>query len=153
MSQKETWRTRKYWSQTGGLLIEEFLAVNGTKTVGRRPIDGVIVLNEESSIHDGNFYDIEGKITEDNTGVAEYQFTVNDRGWRINSIRIDGKGNRIIDENGIAEVRNIFDENGYLVEQQYYNIDGSYLRTESIIPNTMRMVIRLNRVITGLMSS
>jgi len=61
MSQKETWRTRKYWSQTGGLLIEEFLAVKGTKTSGRRPLDAVIVLNEESSIHDRNFYDIEGK--------------------------------------------------------------------------------------------
>jgi hypothetical protein len=61
MSQKETWRTRKYWSQTGGLLIEEFLAVKGTKTTGRRPLDAVIVLNEESSIHDTNFHDIEGK--------------------------------------------------------------------------------------------
>ena len=61
MSQKETWRTRKYWSKTGGLLIEEFLAVNGSKTAGRRPLDGIIVLNEESGIHHGNFYDIEGK--------------------------------------------------------------------------------------------
>ena len=47
--------------------------------------------------------------------VAQYQFTVNDRGWRINSIRIDGKGNRIIDENGIAEIRNKFDENGTVI--------------------------------------
>ena len=46
MSQKETWRTRKYWSKTGGLLIEEFLAVNGSKTIGKRPLDGIIVLNE-----------------------------------------------------------------------------------------------------------
>lgn len=61
MSQKETWRTRKYWSKTGGLLIEEFLAVNGSKTTGKRPLDGIIVLNEESGIHNGNFYDIEGK--------------------------------------------------------------------------------------------
>lgn len=61
MSQKETWRTRKYWSETGGLLIEEFLAVNGNKTTGRRPLDGVIILNEKSSIHKGNFHDIENK--------------------------------------------------------------------------------------------
>lgn len=61
MSQKETWRTRKYWSKTGGLLIEEFLAVKGTQKTGRRPLDAIIVLNEDSSIHDGNFYDIEGK--------------------------------------------------------------------------------------------
>lgn len=61
MSQKETWRTRKYWSQIGGLLIEEFLAVKGSKTAGKRPIDGVIVLNEQTAIHTSNFYDISGK--------------------------------------------------------------------------------------------
>lgn len=61
MSQKETWRTRKYWSQVGGLLVEEFLAVKGTKNSGRRPIDGLIVLNEKKGIHTDNFYDIEGK--------------------------------------------------------------------------------------------
>jgi hypothetical protein len=37
MSQKETWRTRKYWSKTRGLLIEEFLAVKGTQKTGSRP--------------------------------------------------------------------------------------------------------------------
>ena len=61
MSKHETWRTRKYWSRTGGLLIEEFLAVRKTKTNGQRLIDGVIVLNEETGIYDGNVYDIEGK--------------------------------------------------------------------------------------------
>ena len=61
MSQKETWRTRKYWSEVGGLLIEEFPAVSGTKTTGRRTIDGVIVLNEEKGIHPGSFYDIQSK--------------------------------------------------------------------------------------------
>jgi hypothetical protein len=61
MSKHESWRTRKYWSSTGGLLIEEFLAVRTTKENGRRSIDGVIVLNEETRIHDDNFYNIEGK--------------------------------------------------------------------------------------------
>lgn len=61
MSQKESWRTRKYWSEIGGLLIEEFLAVKGNKEIGKRIIDGVIVLNEEKGIHSSNFYDIEGK--------------------------------------------------------------------------------------------
>jgi len=61
MSKHESWRTRKYWSSTGGLLIEEFRAVKTTKANGRRSIDGVIVLNEESRIYDGNFYNIEGK--------------------------------------------------------------------------------------------
>ena len=61
MSKHETWRTRKYWEQTGGLLIEEFIAVPGTKNQGRRPIDGLIVLNEGTAIHNNNFYDIAGK--------------------------------------------------------------------------------------------
>jgi hypothetical protein len=61
MSKHETWRTRKYWEQTGGLLIEEFVAVSGTKTYGRRPIDGLIVLNEDKAIHKGKSYNIEGK--------------------------------------------------------------------------------------------
>lgn len=61
MSQKETWRTRKFWSSVGGLLIEEFLAVRGNKTTGRRPIDGVIVLNAEKAIHHDISYNIEGK--------------------------------------------------------------------------------------------
>lgn len=61
MSKHETWRTRKYWERTGGLLIEEFIAVSATKTQGRRPIDGLIVLNENKAIHNGNTYNIEGK--------------------------------------------------------------------------------------------
>ena len=61
MSKHESWRTRKYWSSTGGLLTEEFLAVRRTKANGQRLIDGVIVLNEETRIHDDNFYNIEGK--------------------------------------------------------------------------------------------
>jgi hypothetical protein len=61
MRKHESWRTRKYWSNTGGLLIEEFLAVSTTKANGQRLIDGVIVLNEETGIYDGNVYDIEGK--------------------------------------------------------------------------------------------
>ena len=61
MSKHETWRTRKYWEQIGGLLIEEFIAVSGNEHQGRRPIDGLIVLNEEKAIHRGNTYDITNK--------------------------------------------------------------------------------------------
>lgn len=61
MSQRESWRTRKYWKSIGGLLIEEFLATKHTKTIVKRFIDGVIVLNEESRIFDGTFYNLEGK--------------------------------------------------------------------------------------------
>lgn len=61
MSKHETWRTRKYWEGIGGLLIEEFVAVKGTKEQGRRPVDGLIVLGEETKIHDGNTFDIKGR--------------------------------------------------------------------------------------------
>ena len=50
-----------YWESIGGLLIEEFVAVKGTKDQGIRPVDGVIVLGEEKRIHDSNSYDISGK--------------------------------------------------------------------------------------------
>ena len=61
MSKHETWRTRIYWNRVGGLLIEEFLAVQGTSNQGRRTIDGVLVLNEDTAIHNGNIFDIRGK--------------------------------------------------------------------------------------------
>lgn len=61
MSKHETWRTRQYWETIGGLLIEEFVAVKAGRGQGKRPIDGIIVLGEETRIHDGNTYDISGK--------------------------------------------------------------------------------------------
>ena len=61
MSLHETWRTRKYWENVGGLLIEEFIAVEGTREQGRRPLDGLIVLGEKKEIYNGNQYDITGK--------------------------------------------------------------------------------------------
>ncbi len=61
MSLHETWRTRKYWETVGGLLIEEFIAVDGTREQGRRPVDAIIVLGEKKEIYNGNKYDITGK--------------------------------------------------------------------------------------------
>lgn len=61
MSKHETWRTRKYWDQVGGLLIEEFMTVRATKDQGRRVLDGLIVLGEPKAIHSGNTFDIKGR--------------------------------------------------------------------------------------------
>jgi len=63
MSKHETWRTRQYWRQTGGLLIEEFQAVPADRpnNVARRLIDGIIVLNEKTEIYQGSGYDLNGK--------------------------------------------------------------------------------------------
>lgn len=38
--------TRWFWGQTGGLLIEEFLVVEGSRDRGSRRLDGLIVLGE-----------------------------------------------------------------------------------------------------------
>lgn len=61
MSLHETWRTEMYWNTLGGLLIEEFVAVDGNSEQGRRPIDGIIVLGEKKAIHCGNKFDLKGK--------------------------------------------------------------------------------------------
>ena len=63
MSKHETWRTRKYWEQSGGLLIEEFLAIksNKAKSTAKRLIDGVIVLGEPNNIQSGGSFDFTGK--------------------------------------------------------------------------------------------
>ena len=61
MSKHETWRTRQYWDQVGGLLIEEFVAIKGNSKQGVRRIDGIIVLNEKKAIHNQNTFDIRNK--------------------------------------------------------------------------------------------
>ncbi|MCG3167390.1 MAG: hypothetical protein POELPBGB_03180 [Bacteroidia bacterium] len=61
MSKHETWRTRKYWEQTGGLLIEEFVVIEKGKGHGKRMIDGVIVLGEKKKLHDKKSFDIKGR--------------------------------------------------------------------------------------------
>jgi hypothetical protein len=61
MSKHETWRTRKYWKEVGGLLIEEFVAVEGNKFQGRRVIDAVIILGEKEEKYSGNFFDVKDK--------------------------------------------------------------------------------------------
>ncbi|MDA7877835.1 hypothetical protein N9A89_07200, partial [Akkermansiaceae bacterium] len=58
MSKHETWRTRLYWNSVGGLLIEEFRAIqrNLKDNISNRDIDGIIVLDEPKSIqHAGTF--------------------------------------------------------------------------------------------------
>ncbi len=63
MSKHETWRTRQYWRDTGGLLIEEFYVIRNSKknNTGCRRIDGVIVLGEKKRIANTPHYDLQGK--------------------------------------------------------------------------------------------
>lgn len=46
MSRCETPMTLWYWTQVGGLLIEEFRVTNKTSSQGHRLVDGLIVLGE-----------------------------------------------------------------------------------------------------------
>jgi hypothetical protein len=50
MSKHETTLTRRFWHSIGGLSIEEFPAVKGSKNNGRRLIDAIIVPGEEKRI-------------------------------------------------------------------------------------------------------
>lgn len=63
MTLRETEMTRWYWKEmVGGLLIEEFTIVKGTKENGRRAVDGLIVLGEKTKrMTPGSDFDITGK--------------------------------------------------------------------------------------------
>ena len=58
MSKNETPLTRWYWEQVGGLLIEEFQIVRGTKNSSPRYVDGLIVLGEPPAISASRHVDI-----------------------------------------------------------------------------------------------
>ena len=61
MSKLETPLTRRYWEETGGTLIEEFLAVPGSADRGKRLLDGVIVLDEAFERKSAKAVELEGK--------------------------------------------------------------------------------------------
>ncbi len=61
MSKNETWMTRQYWKEIGGLLIEEYLVVKQTPQNGPRRLDGLIVLNEPTESKPYLRYDIKDK--------------------------------------------------------------------------------------------
>jgi hypothetical protein len=61
MSTHETPMTRWYWQQVGGTLIEEFVAVKGTATCGRRVLDGVIIRDGEYRIARQSEVSLKGK--------------------------------------------------------------------------------------------
>jgi hypothetical protein len=61
MSLLEMPMTRWYWRTIGGTLIEEFVAVRGSRTCGRRVLDGVIVSDGEFRIAHQSGVSLDGK--------------------------------------------------------------------------------------------
>ena len=61
MGKLETPMIRWYWQQMGGMLIEEFVAVEGTALYGRRIIDGVIIKDGEFRSAPQSDVSLEGK--------------------------------------------------------------------------------------------
>ena len=61
MSKHETWRTRRFWNDNPGLLIEEYMLVNRSANSSRRLLDSLIVLGETNKHQTGGSYNIEGK--------------------------------------------------------------------------------------------
>jgi len=61
MSKHETPLTRRYWQETGGTLVEEFLAVPLGPDCGKRLIDAVIILGEPFERRSAKSVEIEGK--------------------------------------------------------------------------------------------
>jgi len=61
MSKRETPLLRAYWHQVGGILIEEFLAVDASNTCGPRRIDGIIIRCRENRIARRGEMELRGK--------------------------------------------------------------------------------------------
>jgi hypothetical protein len=61
MSKHETPMTRWYWDKIGGLLIEEFPVVASKPGIGKRHLDGLIILGEPKSVSASKNFDITGK--------------------------------------------------------------------------------------------
>ena len=61
MSKLETPLTRRFWQETGGTLVEEFLAVPSGMNHGKRLIDGVIILGVDFECRNTKDVDVKGK--------------------------------------------------------------------------------------------
>lgn len=61
MSKRETPMTRWYWQQTGGTLVEEFLAVSNGPDRGKRLLDGLIILDGPFERRTAKSVDLHGK--------------------------------------------------------------------------------------------
>ena len=61
MSKLETPLTRRFWQETGGTLVEEFLAVPLGTNHGKRLIDGVIILGGDFKCCKTKDVDVKGK--------------------------------------------------------------------------------------------
>jgi len=68
-------------------------------------------------------YNKNGVLAPDKKGVTQYLWTTNKNGQRINSVKLNIKGDRIEDNDGFYEERWKYDENGNVTEESYYDAD------------------------------
>lgn len=62
MSHAPNWRIRRYWQQTGGLLIEHYhIPSKKKKNTRTNVVDAIIVQGVENEIWEGGLYDFTGK--------------------------------------------------------------------------------------------
>jgi len=61
MSKNETWMTRNYWEEVGGLMIEEYLVVKQSLSNGPRRLDGLIILGQTKETRQNIPFEIKEK--------------------------------------------------------------------------------------------
>jgi YD repeat-containing protein len=78
-------------------------------------------------------YNNKGELAPDSKGVVQYQWTLDGKGRRIQSIRLDAAGARIADSDGITRVERKYDEKGWVSEWSQFKEDDSLLYTTKIV--------------------
>ena len=75
-------------------------------------------------------YDKQGVLTADHIGVTQYLWTLNVNGFRIKSLRINAKGDRIEGNDGFYEVSWKHDDFGNIIETSTFGTDNQLKESE-----------------------
>ncbi len=72
-------------------------------------------------------YDEFGNPTTDQTGIARYQWELDDNGFITKELKMDADGGRIANNDGIYEERYKLDDKGRVIEQRYFGKEGQLI--------------------------
>jgi len=109
--------------------IEKRMFLNPSKKPMKNPL-GVysinLILNNKRVPISLKNYSYNAELIEDANGVATYDWTLNEDGWRVESIFKDKVGNRIVDKNGCFFTKYKWgeDNQAYTPEVSFYGKDG-----------------------------